>query len=131
MTLLITGGAGFIGSAVIRYIIRHTQDSVINLDKLTYAGNLQSLAAVSDSPRYTFEHADICDRAALDRIFADVQPYQRGHGERLHHSGAGQHHCPCRGLSGRNSVGYRHTGWNAAQTIGCGFVEALGMAVFG
>ena len=74
MKILVTGGAGFIGSALIRHIIGHTDDHVVNLDKLTYAGNLQSLAAVSDSPRYTFEQADICDRAALDRIFAEHRP---------------------------------------------------------
>ena len=74
MTLLITGGAGFIGSALIRHLIQNTDERVVNLDKLTYAGNLQSLAAVADSPRYTFEQADICDRAALERIFAKHQP---------------------------------------------------------
>ena len=74
MNLLLTGGAGFIGSAVIRHIIRHTRDSVINLDKLTYAGNLESLAEVSGSPRYTFEQVDICNRAELDRVFAQHQP---------------------------------------------------------
>lgn len=74
MKLLITGGAGFIGSAVIRHIINHTQDSVVNLDKLTYAGNLESLASVADNPRYTFEQADICDRSALERIFLHHQP---------------------------------------------------------
>ena len=74
MTLLITGGAGFIGSALIRHLIQNTDERVVNLDKLTYAGNLQSLAAVASNPRYTFEQADICDRAALERIFAKHQP---------------------------------------------------------
>ena len=74
MKLLVTGGAGFIGSAVIRHIIEHSQDSVINLDKLTYAGNLESLADVSDNPRYCFAQVDICDRAALDQVFAQHQP---------------------------------------------------------
>ena len=74
MKILVTGGAGFIGSAVVRHIINHTQDSAINLDKLTYAGNLDSLSSIAHSDRYTFEHADICDRAALDRIFAQHQP---------------------------------------------------------
>ena len=74
MKILITGGAGFIGSAVIRHIISDTQDTVINLDKLTYAGNLESLAEVSDSERYHFEHVDICQRDELDRVFAKHQP---------------------------------------------------------
>ena len=72
--ILVTGGAGFIGSAVVRHIIQNTQDSVINLDKLTYAGNLESLTDVADSPRYAFEQVDICDRAELDRVFAQHQP---------------------------------------------------------
>ena len=74
MIVLITGGAGFIGSAVIRHIINNTQDTVINLDKLTYAGNLESLVSVSNSNRYHFEQVDICDRAELDRVFALHQP---------------------------------------------------------
>ncbi len=74
MKILITGGAGFIGSAVIRHIIQSTQDTVINLDKLTYAGNLESLVAVSDSIRYAFEQVDICDRGELDRVFAEYKP---------------------------------------------------------
>ncbi len=74
MKLLVTGGAGFIGSAVIRHIMTHTQDSVVNVDKLTYAGNLESLAHVSDNPRYCFAQVDICDRAALDQVFAEHQP---------------------------------------------------------
>jgi dTDP-glucose 4,6-dehydratase len=74
MMILVTGGAGFIGSAVIRHIIRHTTDSVVNVDKLTYAGNLDSLVDVSDSDRYTFEQVDICDRAGLDRVFQQYQP---------------------------------------------------------
>jgi dTDP-glucose 4,6-dehydratase len=74
MKLLITGGAGFIGSAVIRHIIQNTQDEVVNLDKLTYAGNLESLAQVSDSERYAFEQVDICDRAELDRVLSKHQP---------------------------------------------------------
>ena len=74
MKLLVTGGAGFIGSAVIRHIIKNTTDEVVNLDKLTYAGNLESLAAVSGSERYTFEQVDICDRAEVDRVLAEYQP---------------------------------------------------------
>ncbi|ASZ53411.1 dTDP-glucose 4,6-dehydratase [Vibrio parahaemolyticus] len=74
MKILITGGAGFIGSAVVRHIIRDTQDSVVNLDKLTYAGNLESLVDVADSDRYYFEQVDICDRTELDRVFSEHQP---------------------------------------------------------
>lgn len=74
MKLLITGGAGFIGSALVRHIIRHTADSVVNVDKLTYAGNLASLAECGSDPRHTFEQVDICDRAALDRLFVQHQP---------------------------------------------------------
>ncbi|HFQ5022617.1 TPA: dTDP-glucose 4,6-dehydratase [Vibrio vulnificus] len=74
MKILVTGGAGFIGSAVIRHIINHTQDSVVNLDKLTYAGNLESLSDVAESSRYVFEQVDICDRAELDRVFAQHKP---------------------------------------------------------
>jgi dTDP-glucose 4,6-dehydratase len=71
---LVTGGAGFIGSALIRHIINETDDSVVNLDKLTYAGNLESLLSVSGSDRYSFEKVDICDRAGLDRIFSKYRP---------------------------------------------------------
>ena len=74
MKVLVTGGAGFIGSAVIRHILSHTDDSVVNVDKLTYAGNLESLAAVSGSERYRFEQVDICDQAALERVFAAHRP---------------------------------------------------------
>ncbi|UKE85377.1 dTDP-glucose 4,6-dehydratase [Pectobacterium colocasium] len=72
--ILITGGAGFIGSALVRYILTETQDSVVIVDKLTYAGNLSSLAPVADSERFAFEQVDICDRAELDRVFKAYQP---------------------------------------------------------
>lgn len=74
MKILVTGGAGFIGSAVCRYLVRDLGHSVVNVDKLTYAGNLETLTEVADSPNYHFEKADICDRAALDRIFAEHAP---------------------------------------------------------
>lgn len=74
MKILVTGGAGFIGSAVIRHIINNTNDSVINIDKLTYAGNLESLAEVSSSERYTFMQADICDKNAIENIFMLQKP---------------------------------------------------------
>lgn len=74
MKILVTGGAGFIGSAVIRHIIQNTQDSVVNVDKLTYAGNLESLEQVASSERYAFEQVDICNRAELDRVFEVHQP---------------------------------------------------------
>ncbi|TCT88097.1 dTDP-glucose 4,6-dehydratase [Pseudomonas sp. LP_4_YM] len=72
--LLVTGGAGFIGSAVIRHIISNSKDSVVNLDKLTYAGNLESLEPIAANSRYEFEHVDICNRGELDRVFRDHQP---------------------------------------------------------
>ncbi|MCX7196137.1 MAG: dTDP-glucose 4,6-dehydratase [Proteobacteria bacterium] len=72
--ILVTGGAGFIGSAVIRQLITETDTTVINVDKLTYAGNLQSLISVADNPRYRFEHVDICDAATVARLFHEHQP---------------------------------------------------------
>ncbi|CAI8978802.1 MULTISPECIES: dTDP-glucose 4,6-dehydratase [unclassified Pseudomonas] len=74
MKILVTGGAGFIGSAVIRHIISNTNDAVVNVDKLTYAGNLESLAEVSQNARYLFEHVDICDREQIDRVLREQQP---------------------------------------------------------
>ena len=74
MKILVTGGAGFIGSAVIRHIINNTEDSVVNVDMLTYAGNLESLTSVSGSLRYDFEQIDICNRAEMDRVFEVYQP---------------------------------------------------------
>ena len=73
-TILVTGGAGFIGSAVVRHIIQNTEDAVVVVDKLTYAGNLNSLVDVAQSARYHFEKVDICDRSELDRVFQQYQP---------------------------------------------------------
>ena len=74
MKILITGGAGFIGSTLIRYIIRNTEDAVLNIDKLTYAGNLESLAEISNSDRYTFEQVDITDISEVKRVFSTYKP---------------------------------------------------------
>lgn len=74
MKLIITGGAGFIGSALIRYLIEHTAVTCINVDKLTYAGNLESLKSVESHPRYAFEKVDICDAGEIDRVFRTHRP---------------------------------------------------------
>lgn len=73
-TLLVTGGAGFIGSALVRQLIRETEETVVNVDKLTYAANLASLDPVSSSPRYFFEKVDICDAAAIGGLFEKYKP---------------------------------------------------------
>lgn len=74
MRILVTGGAGFIGSAVIRNIIQNTQHQVLNVDKLTYAGNLESLTSVDNNERYQFFQTDICDQVELEKIFQEFQP---------------------------------------------------------
>jgi dTDP-glucose 4,6-dehydratase len=74
MKILITGGAGFIGSAVIRHILNNTEHSVINVDKLTYAGNLESLESIASNPSYHFEKVDICDADKLAQLFKHHQP---------------------------------------------------------
>lgn len=73
-TILVTGGAGFIGSAVVRHLINDTAHRVVNVDKLTYAGNLESLVDVADNERYTFEKVDICDAIEVKRVFEQHQP---------------------------------------------------------
>ena len=73
-TILITGGAGFIGSALIRHIIKNTQHTVVNVDKLTYSGNLQSLESIEASKNYIFEQVDICDENELLRVYRKTQP---------------------------------------------------------
>ena len=74
MKILLTGGAGFIGSAVVRHIIQTTNDIVLNIDKLTYAGNLESLKEIDQNPRYQFQQIDICDAVKLEQIFKQFQP---------------------------------------------------------
>lgn len=74
MKIIVTGGAGFIGSALIRYLITHTDHTVINVDKLTYAGNLASLASIAQNERYHFEQEDICNAAKMDYLFSFYQP---------------------------------------------------------
>ena len=73
-TVIVTGGAGFIGSAVIRHLIANSDYRVVNFDKLTYAGNLESLASIADNPRYHFERGDICDPMAVKNLFIEFQP---------------------------------------------------------
>ena len=73
-TVLVTGGAGFIGSAVVRLLIAERAGAVVNVDKLTYAGNLESVESVAGDPRYRFERVDICDGPALRRVFAEHRP---------------------------------------------------------
>ncbi|WP_394062225.1 dTDP-glucose 4,6-dehydratase [Alcaligenes sp. WGS1538] len=74
MRILVTGGAGFIGSAVVRHLIQDTDHTVLNVDKLTYAGNLESVAPVADDPRYRFARADICDAATMRELLEDFRP---------------------------------------------------------
>lgn len=74
MKVIVTGGAGFIGSAVVRHIVEHTKDEVLVLDSLTYAGNLESLNSVSHSPRFSFSQTDITDRASVDKQIDTFQP---------------------------------------------------------
>ncbi len=74
MKVVVTGGAGFIGSALCRYIANKTDDTVLNIDKLTYAANLNSLKTLADNRRYRFKQADICDYQAMDSVFAEFRP---------------------------------------------------------
>ena len=81
--ILITGGAGFIGSAVIRHIIDDTNHSVVNVDKLTYAGNLESLVSVENDARYVFEQVDICDASEIKRVFLANNYSKNSYGQYL------------------------------------------------
>ena len=74
MRILVTGGAGFIGSAVCRLLIGETDSTVVNIDKLTYAGNLSSVQAIAENPRYHFVHADICDEKTMESLFDEFRP---------------------------------------------------------
>ena len=74
MKFLITGGSGFIGSALVRFLINETDHEVLNLDKLTYAGNPESLTTIADNPRYQFVQADICDAERMKTIINEFQP---------------------------------------------------------
>ena len=74
-TILVTGGAGFIGGALVRHLVAQTDYFVVNVDKLTYASDEQSLSSIQSNPRYSFENADICDAAAIQRILAQYQPF--------------------------------------------------------
>ena len=74
MKIMVTGGAGFIGSALIRQIIAHSNHEIINIDKLTYAGNLDSLAEVINSPKFTNKIIDICDKELIDDVFKEHKP---------------------------------------------------------
>lgn len=74
LNIIITGGAGFIGSALVRFLIKKTKHNILNVDKLTYAGHLESLGSIADSDRYQFEQVDICDAEDINRIFNEFQP---------------------------------------------------------
>ena len=74
MKILVTGGCGFIGSNLVRMLVRQKGETVVNLDKLTYAGNPESLAELADHPNYSFEQVDLCDADALRAIFSTHRP---------------------------------------------------------
>ena len=79
MRILVTGGAGFIGSAVVRYLVGNSSHTVMNIDKLTYAGNLASLSSVTDAKNYFFEQVDICDVKKVTDVITSFQPHKIMH----------------------------------------------------
>lgn len=115
MKIVVTGGAGFIGSAVCRFLIEKTPHHVINVDTLTYAANLNSLAPVSNDPRYTFLQADIVDREAMNAMFERYRP------QAIMHLAAESH--VDRSLSGSdafiqtNIVGYTNTAGSRTRLL--------------
>ena len=84
MRILVTGGAGFIGSALVRHLLQHTEHEVLNLDKLTYAGNLESLHSIASNSRYEFVKADIVDQATVSAVLARFQPHAIMHLSLIH-----------------------------------------------
>src|ERR1035441_2942362 len=74
MKILVTGGAGFIGSCFVRLALQNASTEIVNIDKLTYAGNLENLASAADNPRYRFQKADVCDLDGLRQIFEETKP---------------------------------------------------------
>ncbi len=121
-TILVTGGAGFIGSALVRYLINKTENSVINIDKLTYAGHLENLESIKDSDKYYFEKVDICDAPQIEGIFNHYQP------DIVMHLAAESH--VDRSIDG--SADFMHTniiGTHALLDMSCSYFKSLDTAL--